>query len=148
MDTIDPQEKLWNSNYIKVWIGNFLLYFAFMLLTPLLPLYLTDTYGADKQVIGIVLSGYAVAALLIRPFSGFLWIVFPRKMMLLIFYFLTAAFFGGYLMAGSLTALLCSVCSMVRHSVQRVFLSLRLLSMSCPLPEGRKVLVTTDLATI
>ncbi len=104
MDTIDPQEKLWNSNYIKVWIGNFLLYFAFMLLTPLLPLYLTDTYGADKQVIGIVLSGYAVAALLIRPFSGFFVDSFPRKMMLLIFYFLTATFFGGYLMAGSLTA--------------------------------------------
>lgn len=104
METTEPKEKLWNSNYIKVWTGNFLMYFAFMLLTPLLPLYLTDTYGADKQVIGLVLSGYAVAALLIRPFSGFFVDSFPRKMMLLIFYFLTAAFFGGYLVAGSLTA--------------------------------------------
>ncbi len=97
------KEKLWNANYIKVWTGNFLMYFAFMLLTPLLPLYLSDTYGADKQVIGLVLSGYALAALCIRPFSGFFVDSFPRKMMLLIFYFLTAAFFGGYLVAGSLT---------------------------------------------
>ena len=97
------EEKLWNSNYIKVWTGNFLMYFAFMLLTPLLPLYLSDTYAADKQVIGIVLSGYALAALLIRPFSGFFVDSFPRKMMLLIFYLFTAAFFGGYLLAGSLT---------------------------------------------
>ena len=97
------EEKLWNSNYIKVWTGNFLMYFAFMLLTPLLPLYLSDTYAADKQMIGIVLSGYALAALLIRPFSGFFVDSFPRKMMLLIFYLLTASFFGGYLLAGSLT---------------------------------------------
>ncbi|MGM9825357.1 MAG: MFS transporter [Paludibacteraceae bacterium] len=99
----NSESKLWNSNYIKVWTGNFLMYFAFMLLTPLLPLYLSDTHAADKQVIGIVLSGYALAALLIRPFSGFFVDSFPRKMMLLIFYLLTASFFGGYLLAGSLT---------------------------------------------
>ncbi len=97
------QEKLWNSNYIKVWCSNFLMYFSFMLLTPLLPLYLSDTYGADKQIIGLVLSGYAIAALCIRPFSGFFVDSFPRKAVLLLFYFLTAAFFGGYLIAGSLT---------------------------------------------
>ena len=76
MDTIDPQEKLWNSNYIKVWIGNFLLYFAFMLLTPLLPLYLTDTYGADKQVIGIVLLWRHCS---FGRLVAFLWIVFPAR---------------------------------------------------------------------
>ncbi len=97
------QEKLWNNNYIKVWCSNFLMYFAFMLLTPLLPLYLSDTYGADKQIIGLVLSGYAIAALCIRPFSGFFVDSFPRKVVLMFFYFLTAAFFGGYLIAGSLT---------------------------------------------
>lgn len=103
-DLEQQDNRLWNANYIKVWTGNFLLYFAFMLLTPLLPMYLSDTYGAGKHVIGLVLSGYALAALLIRPFSGFFVDSFPRKMMLLIFYFLTAAFFGGYLIAGSLTA--------------------------------------------
>lgn len=96
-------EKLWNSDYIKVWCSNFLLYFAFMLMTSLLPLYLTDTFGANKEVIGLVLSGYALAALLMRPFSGYLVDSLPRKAVLLLAYFLTCALFGGYLLAGSLT---------------------------------------------
>lgn len=95
-------EKLWNSNYIKVWVANFMIFFSFMLLTPLLPLYLKETFGADKQAIGIVLSGYTLFALLIRPFSGFFVDSFPRKIVLLICYGLFSIFFGGYLAAGSL----------------------------------------------
>ena len=51
------KEKLWNADYMKVMSTNFLLYFAFYLLTPLLPLYLSETFGTTKDVIGIVLSG-------------------------------------------------------------------------------------------
>lgn len=97
------QDKLWNSEYIKVWCSNFLLYFAFMLMTPLLPLYLTDTFAANKEVIGVVLSGYALSALLMRPFSGYMVDTWSRKVVLLAMYFLTSALFGGYLLAGSLT---------------------------------------------
>lgn len=96
------QERLWNSNYIKVWVANFMIFFSFMLLTPLLPLYLKDTYGADKQMIGIVLSGYTIFALMIRPFSGFFVDSFPRKVVLLVCYGFFCVFFGGYLAAGSL----------------------------------------------
>lgn len=96
--------KLWNSNYIKVWSGNFLLYFAFMLLAPIFPIYLSDTYAVDKETIGIVLSGYTLAALFIRPFSGFLVDSLPRKAVLLVTFFFFFAFFAGYLIAGTLTA--------------------------------------------
>ena len=69
--TTQPNKKiLWNKEYVKVMATNFLLYFAFYLLTPLLPLYLSETFGATKDVIGIVLSGYTVAALIVRPFCG------------------------------------------------------------------------------
>lgn len=94
-------ERLWNSEYIKVWCSNFLLYFAFMLMTPLLPLYLADTFDANKEVIGLVLSGYAIAALVMRPFSGYIVDSWPRKTVLLVTYFLTCAFFGGYLLTGT-----------------------------------------------
>ena len=50
------KEKLWNANYVKVMTTNFLLYFAFYLLTPLLPLYLSETFGATKDTSGIVLT--------------------------------------------------------------------------------------------
>ena len=95
-------EKLWTSNYLKVWSANFMLNFAFMVLTPLLPLYLSEEFGATKDEIGLVLSGYALTALLIRPFSGFFVDSFPRKIVLLTCMFLFFIFFGGYLIAGSL----------------------------------------------
>ena len=102
MAEIAPKEKLWNSNYLKVWCANFMIFFSFMLLTPLLPLYLSETFGADKQMIGIVLSGYTLTALIIRPFSGYLVDSFPRKVVLLVSYGLFCAFFLGYIAAGSL----------------------------------------------
>ena len=95
-------ERLWNRNYCKVMTANFSLFFAFYLLTPLLPLYLHETFGATKDVIGIVLSGYTVTALLFRPFSGYLVDSFSRKMVLLAAYTAFAVFFSGYLAASSL----------------------------------------------
>lgn len=96
------KEKLWNSNYLKVWCANFMIFFSFMLLTPLFPLYLSETFGADKQMIGIVLSGYTLTALIIRPFSGYLVDSFPRRVVLLVSYALFCALFLGYIAAGSL----------------------------------------------
>lgn len=105
MDTMTENatlEPLWNKNYVKVWVANFMIFFSFMLLTPLLPLYLKDTFAASKDTIGIVLSGYTLLALLIRPFSGFFVDSFPRKVVLLVCYGLFSIFFAGYLFAGSL----------------------------------------------
>lgn len=96
-------EKLWNANYLKIWTGNFLIHFSFTLIVPLLPLYLSETFGANKDTIGLCLAGYTVMALIIRPFSGFLVDSFPRRAVLIIFNFLFFAMFAGYLVAGSLT---------------------------------------------
>lgn len=96
------KEKLWNAEYLKTWLANFAIYFSFMLVTPLLPLYLSETFGADKHKIGLVLSGYALTALLIRPFSGYFVDSFDRKKVLLLCMFLFFLFFAGYMVAGSL----------------------------------------------
>ncbi|MCF0191157.1 MAG: MFS transporter [Marinilabiliaceae bacterium] len=95
-------ERLWNSNYIKVWTANFMLFLSFYLIVPLLPLFLHDTFNADKQTIGLVLCGYTITALLIRPFSGFMVDSFNRRKVLLLCYFFFALFFAGYLIASSL----------------------------------------------
>lgn len=100
--------KLWNTNYIKVMTTNFLLYFAFYLLTPLLPLYLSETFGATKDTIGIVLSGYTVAALIIRPFCGYVVDSFSRKKVLMICLSAFAIFFAGYIAAS--TILMFAIC--------------------------------------
>jgi len=97
------REKLWNSNYIKIWMSNFLIHFSFTLIVPLLPLYLSGTFGAGKDAIGAVLAGYSVLALMVRPFFGFVVDSFPRKAVLLLCNFFFCALFAGYLVAGSLT---------------------------------------------
>lgn len=96
------KEKLWNSEYWKTMIGNFLLFFSFYILTPLLPIYLDAQFNADKDVIGIVLSGYVVAALIMRPFSGYLVDSFNRKKVLAICFFVFFILFTGYIGAGTL----------------------------------------------
>lgn len=96
------KEKLWNGNYNRVMITNFSLFFSFYLLTPLLPIYLSETFDASKDMIGLVLSGYTLVALITRPFSGFIADSFPRKKVLLVCLFLYFIIFGGYIVAGSL----------------------------------------------
>ena len=82
--------------------ANFTLFFAFYVLTPLLPLYLSEHFGATKDVIGLVLSGYTITALLFRPFSGYVVDSFPRKMVLMVSFSVFAIFFAGYLAASTL----------------------------------------------
>jgi len=95
-------EKLWNRNYCKVMTANFALFFAFYVLTPLLPLYLSEHFGATKDVIGLVLSGYTVMTLLIRPFSGYVVDSFSRKKVLMLCFGTFSIFFAGYLAASTL----------------------------------------------
>ena len=109
METLESEKKvaagsmkLWNREYNKVMVCNFLLFFAFYLLTPLLPLYLDQQFDADKDMIGLVLSGYVVATLLIRPFSGFMVDSFDRKTVLTICFFAFFICFTGYVGAGTL----------------------------------------------
>ena len=99
---MEQRERLWNRNYCKVMVANFTLFFAFYILTPLLPLYLSEHFGATKDVIGLVLSGYTITALLFRPFSGYVVDAFPRKTVLMISFGAFAIFFAGYLAASTL----------------------------------------------
>ena len=86
------KEKLWNSNYCRAMVGNFMLFFSFYLLTPLLPIYLDSQFGADK----------VVPALIVRPFSGFIVDSFNRKKVLMLCFFGFFICFTGYIGAGSI----------------------------------------------
>lgn len=102
MNTNRNEECLWNREYCKVMCSNFMLFFSFYLLTPLLPIYLAERFQTDKDTIGLVLSGYVVAALVVRPFSGFIIDTFNRKKVLMYCFCLFPVCFAGYLGAASL----------------------------------------------
>lgn len=94
--------RLWNVNFIRMLASNFLLFVSFYLVMPLLPIYMSETFGADKQDMGIILSGFTLTALLARPYSGYIVDAFDRKKVLLLVYGLFAALFLGYLVATSI----------------------------------------------
>lgn len=96
------KEKLWNRNYCVAMLANFMMFFSFYLLTPLLPIYLDAEFNADKDMIGLVLSGYVIAALVVRPFSGFVVDSFDRKKVLVLCFFFFFICFTGYIGAGTL----------------------------------------------
>lgn len=97
------KDRLITPSYCFILAANFLLFFGFWLIMPVLPFYLSEVFEANKATIGIVLSCYTIAALCIRPFSGYLLDTFARKPLYLLAYFTFTAIFGGYLVAGTLT---------------------------------------------
>lgn len=99
-----PLSRLWTANYTRAWVSNFLLFFSFMIMTPLFPVYLSTEFGADKDTIGWVLAGYSITAVLARFVSGWMVDSFPRMVVLVTSYVIFTLCTGAYLLAGSLLA--------------------------------------------
>lgn len=97
------KDKLLSPGFCYILAANFLLFFAFYLILPVLPFYLKEQFLAGKPMIGFILSCYTVACLCIRPFSGYLLDTFRRKPLYLLSYFVFTVIFGGYMAAGVLT---------------------------------------------
>lgn len=98
-----PKDRLITSDYCFIIAANFLLYFGFYLLMPVVPFFLSEVFGTSSSMTGIALSCYTVAALTIRPFSGYLIDTFARKPLYIIAYFIFSAVFAGYVFAASLS---------------------------------------------
>lgn len=95
------KDRLLTPSYCCILAANFLLYFGFYLLIPVLPFFLIEKFGTPEGYIGMILASYTVAALTIRPFSGYLLDTFSRKPLYLFAFFCFTAMFAGYLVAGS-----------------------------------------------
>lgn len=96
------KETLFSKNYCCIVAANFLLYFGFWLLIPVLPMYLKDQFSCDTAIGSLVISCYTLSALLMRPFSGYLLDAFMRKPLYMLGYTLFVGIFASYLVAGSI----------------------------------------------
>lgn len=59
-------------------------------------MYLLEEFHSSKSLVGLILSSYTIAALLIRPFSGFILDLFNRRPLYLLAYLLFILTFIGY----------------------------------------------------
>ena len=97
------KDRLVTSGYCLILAANFLLYFAFYLILPVLPFYLTEVFHTGNAAVGVILSCYTIASLCIRPFSGYLLDTLARKPLYLVAYFIFITIFAGYMLAGVLS---------------------------------------------
>jgi MFS family permease len=99
-----PKPVLWTPGFALACLANFLLGMSFYLLMPTLPFHLVEALGADQATVGMILSSYVLAALLVRPFSGFIVDRFNAKHAYLVALAVYVVFTAGYLWAQTVLA--------------------------------------------
>ena len=97
-----PTPRLFTPSYCCLLSANFLLYYGFWLLIPLLPFYLKENFNLSESLIGLILSCYTISALMVRPFSGYLLDTLARKPLYIVAYGIFTSIFLGYIVGGTL----------------------------------------------
>lgn len=99
------KSALWTRNFLTVAAANFLLFFSFYQLLPILPLYIIEKFQTDNATAGIIISLYTIGALSCRPFAGFLVDTLSRKPLYFWTFFGFTLCFLGYKTVGLLPLL-------------------------------------------
>lgn len=76
-------ETIWSFPYVALMATNFFQSMAAFMCNTTLPVYI-DHLGATASVVGVVISAFAITALLIRPFAGPAFDSFSKKRLLLV----------------------------------------------------------------
>ena len=93
--------KLWSRSFIFVMLANALLFGAFEMLLPTLPLFVSHV-GGDATQIGLVTGIFVFSAILIRPFAGVLATKMDKKYLLIIGIAICALSTGAYYLSSGI----------------------------------------------
>ena len=93
METVN---KIWNKNFILLFITNLLVLAAFYASIPIIPVYCQEI-GIIGAGVGIVLTAMSVATILFRPVAGYLLDNFNRYRVYLLFLALFCLSFPGFI---------------------------------------------------
>lgn len=72
IDNCSTQTPIWTVRFISLCMANLALFMSMHILSPLLPLYLVEIGGSERDV-GFVMSAYSIGAIIMRPLAG-LWV--------------------------------------------------------------------------
>jgi len=95
-----PKNAPWLKDFILLFIMNILMWLGVALIIPTLPLYAREL-GASQVEIGYLLSGFAVASLLIRPCAGYAYDNFSKKTVLFVSLVVFAVLMFAHALAAS-----------------------------------------------
>ena len=93
---MEKTEKIWNRQFILLFITNLLVLAAFYASIPIIPVY-CEEIGITGSEIGIVLTAMSVATVLFRPVAGYLLDNFNRYRIYLLFLALFSLSFPAFL---------------------------------------------------
>ncbi|KUF31195.1 MFS transporter [Lysinibacillus sp. F5] len=78
----EENTQIWTKRFISLFLTNISVFFVFYGLVTTLPLYaIGELHQTDKEA-GLLLSGFLLSAIIVRPFSGKLLDVFGKKKLL------------------------------------------------------------------
>lgn len=89
--------KIWNKNFILLFITNLLVLAAFYASIPIIPIYCQEI-GITGSKVGIVLTAMSVSTILFRPIAGYLLDNFNRYRVYLLFLALFCLSFPGFIL--------------------------------------------------
>ncbi|MCX6252521.1 MAG: MFS transporter [Bacteroidetes bacterium] len=92
-------QKVWNKDFTLLASSNFLMCCAYYSLVSTLPVYISQNLHTPDSIVGITMAAYTIAAVLIRPFTGFGLDRLGRKTIFLTALLLYGSIFAGYLFA-------------------------------------------------
>lgn len=93
---MEKPKKIWNKNFILLFITNLLVLAAFYASIPIIPIYCQEI-GITGSKVGIVLTAMSVATILFRPVAGYLLDNFNRYIVYIIFLALFCLSFPSFL---------------------------------------------------
>lgn len=98
-------KSFWTRNFILILISNALLFMAFEMLVPTLPLF-AESVGCTTSQIGLVAGSFTISSLIIRLFVNRLMYIMNKKYILLIGILICTLITGSYMFADCLLVLL------------------------------------------
>jgi len=96
----ESRNSIFRGNFVLVFFASLLMFTAFYILLPTLPVFLTRELHIDEGQTGVILAVYTLAALLIRPFTGYMIDRHGRKLFYIPSILLFAIIFIIYPLAG------------------------------------------------
>ncbi len=96
------QPVLASKNFVLLTIANFFMAIAFYFMTPVMSVYMADTFGSTEQQVGIAMFAFTIAAIVVRPFAGYLLDGLNRHTVYAVSFILFIVSFLGYPLVGSI----------------------------------------------